>query len=530
MENKLDVPFADVTQAALFAQMAHPDFYPHSVSAVTERETHISKVFLTGDVVYKIKKPLNLEFLDFTTLEKRRYFCLQEITLNRRLTRNVYLDVVPICFDGTFNMKGQGEIVEYAVKMRQLMENDSMTQRLREDRLGRFDIENLAYLLTDFYAQASPDTSMKDAGAWNTVCQNCEENFRQLLPFSKKFFDERLFQIISAASRSFLNDRKSLFDDRVRNRNIRDCHGDLKTGHVYFTAEGIQIIDCIEFNERFRFQDIASDLAFLAMDIDFEGRFDMANMLVDDYARRSKDFEVFVLLDFYKCYRALVRCKINCIRMGEGGLGAEETGFLINETAKYLDLAYQYATRFARPFIWVVCGPPASGKSAISEELARAFGIDAINSDVVRKELFGVPRTHHLDLAPETSIYSPSATSLTYGRLLLMAQEEIEKGRSVILDATFSKAGHRAEALRLARDKNIPIIFVECVLSDDLLKKRLAAREKTTGVSDARLGHFDYFKNRFEPLTDIPDAVHVRIDTAEPMDECMVRILSSARA
>jgi predicted kinase len=146
----------------------------------------------------------------------------------------------------------------------------------------------------------------------------------------------------------------------------------------------------------------------------------------------------------------------------------------------------------------------------------------------VRKELFGVPRTHHLDLAPETSIYSGSATSLTYGRLLLMAQEEIEKGHSVILDATFSKASHRAEALRLAQDKNIPIVFVECVLPDDLLKERLNAREKTTGVSDARLGHFDYFKNRFEPLTDIPDAVHVRIDTAAPMAECMVRVLSSA--
>jgi len=528
MNIRRDLPVADETQAALFTQMARPDFYPHPVSSVAERETHISKVFLTGDIVYKIKKPLNLEFLDFTTLEKRRHFCLQEIALNRRLTRNVYLDVVPICFNGKYNMEGQGEVVEYAVKMRQLSENDAMTRRLRENRLGRVDIENLAALLTDFYVQASPDASMTDAGSWNTVCQNCEENFQQLTPFSKKVFDERLFQIISAASRSFLNDCKSLFDDRVRNRNIRDCHGDLKTGHVYFTADGIQIIDCIEFNERFRFQDIASDLAFLAMDIDFEGRFDMAELLVEEYARRSKDFEVFVLLDFYKCYRAMVRCKINCIRMGEGGLGAEETDFLISETVKYLDLAYQYATRFARPVIWVVCGLPASGKSVISGELARAFGIEAMNSDIVRKELFGVPQARHLDLPPEASIYSPRATSLTYGRLLLMAQEEIEKGHSVILDATFSKAGYRAEALRLARDKNIPIIFVECAPSDDLLKERLKAREKTTGVSDARLGHFDYFKNRFEPFTDIPDAVHVRIDTALPLAECMVRILSNA--
>ncbi len=515
-------------QTAFFAQMMHPSFYPHPVIAVDTRETHISKVFLTGDYVYKIKKPLNLEFLDFTTLENRRHFCLQELALNRRLSRNVYLDVVSITsHNGEYGIDGQGEIVEYEVKMRQLPENAAMTHLLRERKLGLADMINLSGILTDFYTRTDPDTRSTGPGAWETVVENCEENFRQMAPFSGQVLDDRVFQIIRAAVRSFLHRRKSLFDERVRGGKIRDCHGDLKTGHVYFTDDGIEIIDCIEFNERFRFQDIASDLAFLAMDMDFEGWSGMAGNLISDYIRRTMDSDIFVLLDFYKCYRAAVRCKINCIRIGEGGLANTEMAHLIAETRKYLELACQYAAQFTRPMLWVVCGLPASGKSAISGELAKIFGIQAFNSDVIRKRLFGAPHEIHLSLAPEASasLYSVDATALTYGRLLLLVQKEMEKGDSAILDATFSYARHRREAMRLAKDMDADIIFVECVLRDDLLKKRLLEREKTGSVSDARIRHFEYFKNRFEPLTGIPESMHVTVDTEASLDACVGKIL-----
>ena len=286
--------------------MRRPEFYPHSVSRIEQRETHISHVFLTGDYVYKIKKPVNLDFLDFTTLKKRYHYCHQEVILNKRLSHNVYLGVVPITFkDGNYHLTGPGIPVEYAVKMLQLPEDRSMVHLLKR-------------------------------------------------------------------------------------KKIRDCHGDLRTGHIYFTDKGIQIIDCIEFNERFRFQDITSDLAFLAMDLDYDGFPQIANYLLDDYAKHTEDPDVFVLIDFYKCYRAFVRCKVNCIRFQEDGLGKKDKAKLFKETNKYLDFAYRYAVQFTRPTLWVVCGMPGSGKSTISRDLSRVFRIKAFQSDVIRKELYGL--------------------------------------------------------------------------------------------------------------------------------------------
>lgn len=515
------------TQAALFAQMADPSFYPHPAHPLSQRETHISKVFLAGDVVYKIKKPLNLGFLDFTSLEKRAFFCRRELTLNRRLAPKVYLDVVPITLDqGRFYINGPGEVVEHAVKMRRLADDDTLARRLADNTLTPEDIQRLAALLVDFYGAALPLDEEAETRQWETVLFNCEENFTQLAPFAGGILAERPFQIIRSATLSFLHHRKPLFESRSRNHRIRDCHGDLKTGHVYFTKDGVQVIDCIEFNERFRFQDIASDLAFLAMDMDFAGRPETARALIHAYVQRSGDVEIFALLNFYKCYRAMVLCKINAMRLDEGGLNGNEAAALLAETRTYLDLAYGYALSFARPVIWVVCGLPASGKSAVAGELSSLLGAKVFHSDVVRKQLFGVAQDAHLNLAPEASIYSPKATSLTYGRLLLLAQETMEKGESVVLDATFSRAHDRREALRLARDMDVKLVFVECVAPEAVLRKRLIQRETTATVSDARIGHFDYFKARFEPLDEGLDARHIRVNTARPMGECLMQVLS----
>ncbi len=518
-------------QKQIFQAMEQPAFYPHPVETVMgvieQRETHISKVFLTGSYVYKIKKAVSLEFLDFTTLKKRRYYCNQELSLNRRLAHNIYLDVVAITFqNGCYMLGGSGDPVEYAVKMRQLPDTGSMKYLLRNSKIGKKDIEELSYVLTEFYERSPSNGHINTFGSWETIQANCQENFKTTKKFAENIIDKRKFQLIIAATGSFLHRRKKLFQHRIDQGKIRDCHGDLKTEHVYYTEDGVQIIDCIEFNEYFRYQDIACDLAFLLMGFDYEGFPKTGHDLLSTYVERTDDQDVFILLDFYKCYRAVVRCKVNCIRISEGFTDRHERIKLVKETEKYLDLAYRYAIEFTRPTIWIVCGISASGKSTISRELGKLFDIKVINSDVIRKKMFGMKSQDPSDLPFEEGIYSKGATSLTYGKLLLLAQEEIEKGDSVILDATFSTRHRRIEAIRLAEDMDVDIIFVECVLSDELIKERLVKRETMVSVSDARIHHFQHLKSGFEPLESLPDAMHIRVHTIKPLNECMQQILS----
>jgi aminoglycoside phosphotransferase family enzyme/predicted kinase len=514
-------------KSSIIELMQKPDFYPHPVRSVTLRETHISSVFLTGDFAYKIKKPVNLDFLDFTSLEKRHHFCRMEVDLNRRLTHGIYLGVVSITAnDQTYSFEGPGETVEYAIKMKQLPDGSSMARLLLEGKIDTRSIDLLAQILAKFYNDARSGPEVNAAGSWDTIKNNCEENFAQTEEFSGSLIDKRMYQIIQAATTSFLQRRKSLFDLRVKENKIREGHGDLRTGHIYFATDGIQIIDCIEFNQRFRCSDIASDLAFLAMDLDFEGSPDIARKLLTAYIHRTGDWDVVVLMDFYKCYRAFVRLKVNCLRLKQGGLDEGERTQLISATGRFIDLAYRYALQFARPTVWVVCGMIASGKSTVAKALAVALQIKVLRSDVVRKKLFDRQVFNSQEEEFGEGIYSQDATSLTYGKLLLLAHEEIERGRSVILDATFSREDQRREVLRLVKDMDADIVFVECRCRDEVIRDRLEKRDTTSQVTDARLKHLDAFKAVYEALDEISNEILISIDTERPLKENVAEILS----
>jgi len=513
-------------QAKIFQAMRKPEFYPHPASKIEQRETHISKVFMTGDYVYKIKKSVNMEFLDYTTLEKRKFYCRQEILLNRRLSHNIYIDVVAITLEkDRYYLSGPGKPVEYAVKMRQLPEDASLIRMLKHGKVDKAAIDRLARTLAAFYSHSGTYEINTALGSWENIRSHCEENFRQTERFAGKLIDERVFQIVRAASRSFLHRRKSLFGHRVETEKIRDCHGDLRSGHVYFD-DGIQIIDCIEFNERFRYADITSDLAFLAMDLDFEGFPRKAWDFLNAYVGYANDPDIFVLLDFYKCQRALVRAKVNCLRLADENIGDWGKAKLRNEIMRYMDLAYQYSVQFTRPTLWVVCGMPASGKSTISGELSRVLGINVLRSDLVRKELFGLKPDTVMDVPFEKDIYAKEVSSLTYGKLLLLAQEEIENGTSVILDATFSTQHQRREAIRLAKNLDTNIIFIECVSPVALTKERILKRETEPSISDARLHHLKQLMNQFEPLHEVPEKMHIRVNTERSLAESIQQILS----
>lgn len=396
---------------------------------------------------------------------------------------------------------------------------------MRRGKLDRESIDALAGKLAGFYQRGAYAKQNNTFGSLQTIRANCEENFRQTEPFVGEIIDERKFQIIRAATRAFLIRRSALFDQRVEQQRIRDCHGDLRTGHIYF-SDGIQIIDCIEFNDRFRYADVTSDLAFLAMDVDFEGHPVIARQLIEEYLNYTEDREIFVLLDFYKCYRAWVRAKVYCFRLQEKNDANYQAAGRIRKTRRYIDLAYRYTVQFTRPTIWVICGLPASGKSTIAGELAKILKVVVLRSDVVRKELFGLDPEEPQDEAFESGIYSNEVSRHTYAKLLLLAQEEVNKGRSLILDATYSSEYYRDGVICLAKDMDANIIFIECAAPYQTLKKRLMEREATASLSDARLQHLKQFRAQYEPLTEIRNELHVRIDTKLALNECIRQILA----
>lgn len=506
--------------------MSHTNFYPHPVDKIEKIETHISIVFLTGAFVYKIKKPVDLQFLDFTDLEKRRICCRAELTLNRRLSGNVYLKVLPITISGhAYQLAGKGKIVEYTVRMVQLSRNKRLDKCLRSGKLEQGIIDELARKLADFYKKTTSNPEITALGKWEIVWKNCAENFEQIdLLEGKKSIDGDLLQIIRAATRSFMTRHRHLFDLRVSKGRIKDCHGDLKSEHIYLTNP-IQIIDCIEFNDRFRFSDISADLAFLAMDLDFRGQSTLAQTLIDSFLDNYEDPELLILLAFYKCYRAMVRVKVNFFQMQGLRPNDHRKGLLERDARRYLELAYQYAAQFTRSTVWVVCGLPASGKSTVAAALAAALGIRIISSDITRKELFHIlPATSGATNYGD-GIYTENATALTYGKMLLQVQEMVEKGDSVILDATYSRKTHRSELVRLARDMDVNLMFIHCWTRLETLRQRLQERESRPGISDARAHHLEAFIRQFESMEEIPPQICIEIRTDYAVEKNLKRIL-----
>ena len=285
---------------AICRAMADPGWYDATVKEVEQRQTHISMVFLTGKWAYKLKKPVNFGFLDFRKLDDRRYFCEQEIRLNQRLSHDIYEDVVGIHeqANGQFSFAGTGPVVEYAVKMRQLPDSASLGELLRQGSIAEAQMEALGRKLAEFYKASDRRPEIDHYGSPDVISQNMEENFRQLKPIAEEFLDAERWEFLCQVSRSYLGHHKDLFCRRVAAGRIRDGHGDLRTDHIYLMDGQVQIIDCIEFNDRFRYGDVVADLAFLHMDLEYQGGYESSKCLLSAYAAAADDPELFGFLDF----------------------------------------------------------------------------------------------------------------------------------------------------------------------------------------------------------------------------------------
>jgi aminoglycoside phosphotransferase family enzyme len=330
------------TPSFIVEDLLKPEPYPHKPSEIKLVQTQMSFIFLTGEYVYKVKKPVDLGYLDYTTLEKRRFFCHQELELNRRLCPGAYLNVVAIARDEEgIHIEGKGQAIEYAVKMRQLPQHRMMDALLVQNQVTSEMVTKLAEKLADFHEKAETNSRIAAFGKLDVIRQNIDENFSQTEKYIDISIRRSQYERIKEYTNDFVHNNSALFSKRVSENRIRDCHGDLHAAHICFTKD-ICIYDCIEFNDRFRYSDVASEIAFLAMDLDRYQHRDLSQYLVNSYVELSRDRELLNLLNFYKCYRAYVRAKVESFKLDDPYISKEEKAEALAVAKIYFDLAEGY--------------------------------------------------------------------------------------------------------------------------------------------------------------------------------------------
>lgn len=469
-------------------------------------ETHASWVILGEQYVYKLKKPVNFGFLDFSTPEQRQHFCTQELTLNSRLAADVYLKVVPVrrgpsgvYIDDADAQVALGQeqllnahslnhpIVDWAVKMRRLNDADRADVLLSEGRLDVTKIRQLADLLVQFHASCSTDEHIASFGKRQNIEHNLRENFDNTRSLVHHYMPSSFEPEIEALQLGYLTNNESLLDERVRDLQVRDGHGDLRLEHVYFTERGICIIDCIEFNERFRYADTVADLAFLTMDLRHHLRSDLAEVLLNRYVEKSGDYCAFRLIDFYESYRAYVRAKVTALRDRQGEATAQASCGLATEVSQFFGEARAalQAKRGPRRVI-AVGGLIASGKSTVARQLATRLSCVVLDSDSCRKRLAGLDPVTPAVSAAFSGIYSDEITAQVYSKLLSFAQGVLRSGRSLIMDATFRRAEERERLRQLCAQEGVSLSFIWCEVPRHIAEERLAQRALRPGVSDGR--------------------------------------------
>ena len=493
----------------LIRGLSDPAAYPHRVAAVEVRHTHISVVFLAGSYAYKVKKPVDLGFLDFTTLEKRHHFCEEEVRLNRRLAPTVYRGMVPVTRTPTsVRMEGQGEVVEWAVKMERLPEAATLLHRLRRGEVGVELVEALARKVASFHARAERGEHVAAFGRFEVVARNAQENFEQAASQVGVTLNSDVFERLRALTEKNLTHFRPLIQGRAVRGMPRDTHGDLHLDHVYLFPEreapnDLVVIDCIEFNERFRFADPVADMAFLVMDLRFRGRSDLAQAFADAYFRASNDEEGRALLPFYTAYRAAVRGKVEGFKLVEKEIpDAERCDALTRARGHWLLALGELEELGRRPCLLLVAGLPGTGKSTVARHLAEEAGFYLVRSDQVRKELAGLfPQTPAPSPFGE-GLYALEWTEQTYAECLQRAERLLFEGKRVVVDASFGEERRRKDFLDLAARLALPAVFIHCQADPEVVHLRL--RERHDDPSDADWEVYQAAAKRWEepgPLT-----------------------------
>ncbi|KAF0154965.1 MAG: gluconate kinase [Syntrophaceae bacterium] len=500
----------------IMESMSQTDFYPHCPEKVELVQTHISYVFIAGDFVYKVKKPVNFGFLDFTTLEKRKFYCEEELRLNKRLAPSIYLDVVPIVQDdmGRLSPGGDGKTVEYAVRMKKLPLDKMLKILLAKGQADAKIMDAVAGKIARFHAAAQTGGAIDEMGSTKTIHRNHEENFMEIERYVDTTIPAYQYQFIKEYVERFLAVNKHLLKKRVAEHKIRDCHGDLHLEHICI-ADEIIIFDCIEFNERFRFSDVAAEVAFLTMDLDYNGYFRQAEDFALSYLKYSGDTDMHALLNFYRCYYAYVRGKVISFRLDQKEIPAALRAEIKQTALKYFDLAYAYAAHLEKPVLILTAGLIGSGKSYQARHLAGRLGADVIRTDVLRKELLRIAPAEKHHESFDQGIYTHDISRKTYEKAIDLAAEIIGQGKPVIIDASFKNRSDRKGAVDLAGRLHVPFYVIECTCPDDLVKIRLKKRMlDKDNPSDGRWEILQEQKKQYEEISEISEDFHFKVDTS----------------
>ena len=483
----------------LVKAMLCPGFYPHQVQAeIGLEQTHTSYVFLTGTYAYKIKKPVDFGFLNFTSLAAREHNCLDELRLNRRYAPEIYLDVLPIrqLANGGFHLGGhRGEIVEFALCMREFPQSGLFLHLFETGKLQPKHLISLGKQIAEVHLAAPTNAHIQAFGSVAAVREVAEDNYRATVPYIGRGQTKAQWSETRAFTERFFLEHGAWLSGRSAAGFVKECHGDLHLNNVFELDGQVQVFDCIEFNEAFRNIDVIYDVAFMAVDLDFRGRRDLAYTFLNTYLERTGDYRGAILLPLYQSMRAYIRAKVQSFLLDDPHLAEEDHAVARTLAEAYYRLAWSY-TRPLSPRIWVCGGLSGSGKSTVAAHLSNRLGAIHLRSDAVRKHLYA----HPLDKSGEPGLYTEEASQRTYRKLIDLAIALGSNGIPVVLDAKFDRRRWRETLYAEAWRAGLPVLLIYCRAPANLLSQRLQMRRGD--ISDATA-----------------DLLPSQIDSEEPPDE-----------
>ncbi len=524
--------------ADLIEQLQRPRAYPFEVDEVAVHQTHMSVVFLAGERAYKLKKPVDFEFVDYGTLSRRRHFCRREVELNRRLAPTVYLGVVPVVEQAeglAFAPNPSGgepadrEVVEWAVEMRRLPDERTLGSLVARGEAERAEVVSVGRRVATFHDQAASGPEISACARFEQVATNARDNYEQSREQIGTTVHSGVFARLERLNEQWLRDRRELIEARAERDLARDTHGDLRLDHVYLFDDDpihpdLVIIDCIEFNDAFRFADPVADMAFVAMDLEVAGRRDLARAYIQAYFEARNDEQGRRLVDFYVGYRAAVRGKVEGMKATEPEVPPGEKSRARDEAMAHWLLALgRLAEPERRPALVLVAGLPATGKSTIARCLAERADFEVVDSDRVRKRLAGLDPEADASSTYGQGIYTDAWSDRTYAECRRRAENILFAGGRAIVDATFHRAARRRRFAELADAMGVPLVFVECTTPRELVAERMAAR--SGDVSDADLDVYDRMHEQWEEYDEGIARRLERVSTAGPVDASVERIV-----